>query len=115
LYLSLLAAVNSRAIDVPDLPELLRELRGLERRQGTAGRDKVDHGPGQHDDLANALAGLVHAVPAQRFGGVVLTGGMMQSEKERLGGVLVDDPLQRSALRWAAVERHSGGRGGLVI
>lgn len=62
LYLSLLAAVNSRALDVPDVPDLLRELRGLERRRGNSGRDRGDHAPGagQHDDLANSLAGLAH-------------------------------------------------------
>jgi hypothetical protein len=42
-----------------DLSDLLRELRGLERRRGTAGRDRVDHAPGQHDDRANAAAGAL--------------------------------------------------------
>jgi hypothetical protein len=35
---------------------LLRELRGLERRRGTSGRDRVDHRAGQHDDRANSAA-----------------------------------------------------------
>ena len=34
LYLDLLPRVNSRAVLLLDLPELLRELRGLERRRG---------------------------------------------------------------------------------
>jgi len=38
---------------------LLRELRGLERRRSSAGRDRVDHRPGAHDDLANAVAGAI--------------------------------------------------------
>lgn len=59
LYLELLATVNSATVELPDVPELLRELRGLERRRGTAGRDRVDHRPGAHDDLANAVAGVV--------------------------------------------------------
>jgi hypothetical protein len=42
-----------------DLPELLREFRGLERRRGTAGRDRIDHGPRGHDDQANAAAGAL--------------------------------------------------------
>src|SRR5207245_2093872 len=41
-----------------DLPDLLRELRGLERRRGT-GRDRADHRPGAHDDVAAAVAGVV--------------------------------------------------------
>ena len=59
LYLSLLAAVNSDRVELPDDPALLRELRGLERRRGSSGRDRVDHRPGSHDDRANAVAGLI--------------------------------------------------------
>jgi hypothetical protein len=62
LYLELLPLVNGGTIELPDFPELLRELRGLERRRGTSGRDRVDHVPGSHDDLANAVAGAAHLV-----------------------------------------------------
>jgi hypothetical protein len=63
LYLELLPLLNAGRVRLLDLPDLLRELRGLERRRGTAGRDRVDHPPGQHDDRANAVAGaLVLAV-----------------------------------------------------
>jgi hypothetical protein len=31
----------------------------LERRTSPGGRDRVDHGPGGHDDLANAAAGAI--------------------------------------------------------
>jgi hypothetical protein len=59
LYLDLLPAVNAGTVELPDVPELLRELRGLERRRGPSGRDRVDHRPGSHDDLANAVAGAL--------------------------------------------------------
>lgn len=66
LYLELLPLVNSGQVVLLDVPELLRELRGLERRRGTGGRDRVDHAPGAHDDLANAAAGaLVLAMQAR--------------------------------------------------
>jgi hypothetical protein len=55
-YLELLPLVNAGRAALLDVPELLRELRGLERRRGTQGRDRVDHQVGQHDDLANACA-----------------------------------------------------------
>ena len=58
LYLGLLPLVNAQRVSLLDVPELLRELRGLERRRGPSGRDKVDHRSGQHDDLANATAGV---------------------------------------------------------
>lgn len=59
LYLELLPLVNADRVRLLDVPDLLRELRGLERRRGTAGRDRVDHAPGQHDDRANAAAGAL--------------------------------------------------------
>ncbi|MBI3932394.1 MAG: hypothetical protein HY317_03185 [Acidobacteria bacterium] len=61
LYLELLPAVNAGRgrVELLDDAELLRELRGLERRRGTSGRDRVDHRPGAHDDRANAAAGAV--------------------------------------------------------
>jgi hypothetical protein len=37
---------------------LLTQLVGLERRTARGGRDSIDHAPGAHDDLANAVAGL---------------------------------------------------------
>jgi hypothetical protein len=43
------------AADDAQGPELLRELRGLERRSGGA-RDTVDHRPGAHDDRSNEAA-----------------------------------------------------------
>lgn len=67
LYLDLLAAVNSRSVEIPDEPALLRELRMLERRRGSSGRDRVDHPPGAHDDRANALAGLVANLAGPSF------------------------------------------------
>jgi len=60
LYLELLPVVNSGGIDLLDDAKLLRELRGLERRRGTTGRDRIDHHPGEHDDRANAVAGVVN-------------------------------------------------------
>jgi len=62
IYLDLLPAVNAEKVLLLDDAELLRELRGLERRRGTSGRDRVDHRPGQHDDRANAAAGALTLV-----------------------------------------------------
>lgn len=66
LYLELLPAVNAGTLELPDDDKLLRELRGLERRRGAAGRDRVDHRPGQHDDRANAVAGVVSLIACER-------------------------------------------------
>jgi hypothetical protein len=65
LYLELLPGINARRCVLLDDPELLRELRGLERRRGSSGRDRVDHRPGSHDDRANSAAGALVALLAQ--------------------------------------------------
>jgi hypothetical protein len=62
LYLELLPLINARAVTLLDDAALLHELRGLERRRGTAGRDHVDHRAGAHDDRANSVAGAVVSV-----------------------------------------------------
>lgn len=59
IYLETLPRVNARTVILLDVPELLRELRGLERHRGPSGRDRVDHASGAHDDLANAAAGAL--------------------------------------------------------
>src|SRR5262245_13314854 len=63
LYLAMLPRVNSGTLELLDLPDLTRELRGLQRRRGASGRDRVDHRPGAHDDRANAVAGLISLLP----------------------------------------------------
>jgi hypothetical protein len=68
LYLALLSHVNSGRIELPDDRVLLHELRGLERRRGSGGRDRVDHVPGAHDDRANVCAGLADLLLGRRRG-----------------------------------------------
>jgi hypothetical protein len=61
LYRDLLPSINSRRIDLLDHPRLISQLCGLERRTARGGRDSIDHAPGDHDDIANAVAGLAAA------------------------------------------------------
>ena len=63
-YLELVPLVYSRRVVLLDDADLLRELRGLERRRGASGRDRVDHRPGAHDDRAAAVAGAMVAAAA---------------------------------------------------
>ncbi|SDU29261.1 hypothetical protein [Halopseudomonas salegens] len=57
LYRDLLPLLNSGQVELPPLPVLHQQLVGLERRTSRGGRDSIDHAPGGHDDLANAVAG----------------------------------------------------------
>jgi hypothetical protein len=59
LYLSMVPAVNSGKVDLIDVPRLENQLIALERRTSRGGRDIVDHPPGAHDDVANAVAGAI--------------------------------------------------------
>jgi hypothetical protein len=63
LYRDLLPVINSRKLDLLDDLRLLTQLIGLERRTARGGKDSIDHAPGAHDDLANAVAGVVAAKP----------------------------------------------------
>jgi hypothetical protein len=67
IYLEALPLFNSGLVRLLDHPDLLRELRGLERRRGASGRDRIDHRPGQysHDDMANASCGALVLAAAQ--------------------------------------------------
>ena len=67
LYRDLLPLINSGRIRLLDHPKLINQLVGLERRVARGGRDSIDHGPGGHDDLSNAVAGL--ASIANRYPG----------------------------------------------
>ncbi len=59
LYGAFLPLVNAGRMELPDDRRLLSQLLGLERRTARGGRESIDHGPGGHDDLANAAAGAL--------------------------------------------------------
>jgi hypothetical protein len=68
IYRDCLPLLNSRKCQLLDNRRLLSQLHGLERRTARGGKDSIDHGPGQHDDLANSVAGAIvlashHDVP----------------------------------------------------
>jgi hypothetical protein len=58
LYRDLLPVLNSKKIDLLDNDRLVAQLVGLERRTARSGKDSIDHAPGAHDDLVNAMAGV---------------------------------------------------------
>ncbi|MEI9422213.1 hypothetical protein O7A70_13670 [Mesorhizobium sp. Cs1299R1N1] len=58
LYRDLLPALNSQTIDLLDVDKLVNQIVGLERRVARGGKESIDHSPGGHDDIANAVAGV---------------------------------------------------------
>ena len=66
IYKELLPLLNSGKIALLDHPRLIAQLCGLERRTARSGKDSIDHAPGAHDDIANAVAGALVRVEASR-------------------------------------------------
>ena len=87
IYLELLPAVNSGRVVLLDIPELLREFRGLERRRGTSGRDRVDHGVGAHDDRCNSAAGSLVAALGTSADGF----GFLEYARQQVESAKADD------------------------
>ena len=57
IYRDLLPLIN--AVDLLGNDRLQQQLIMLERRTARGGRDSIDHIPGAHDDVANAVAGAL--------------------------------------------------------
>ncbi len=70
IYLEMLPLLNTPGrVEILDHPRLLAQVGALERRTARGGHDSVDHPPGSHDDVANAVAGAV--VNVARHGGAL--------------------------------------------
>jgi hypothetical protein len=61
LYRDALPMLNSGRVELLDHPRLVAQLAGLERRTARSGKDSIDHAPGGHDDVANAVVGALLA------------------------------------------------------
>jgi hypothetical protein len=68
LYANLLPALNSGQVALLDNQRLIDQLCNLERTTVKGGRDRIDHPPGAHDDLANSLAGAVTSLLGGSYG-----------------------------------------------
>ena len=66
LYHDFLPLLNARRVELLNLPRLSAQLCSLERRTARSGKDSIDHGPGGHDDLANAVAGVLVGLDLDR-------------------------------------------------
>jgi hypothetical protein len=62
IYQDTLPLFTSARARLLDNRRLVSQFAGLERKTSSMGKDRIDHGPGGHDDLCNAAAGaLVNA------------------------------------------------------
>jgi hypothetical protein len=83
IYRDLLPVLNSGQAELLDHPRLIKQVLDLERRTARGGRDSIDHAPGSHDDLINAVAG------------VLVLGRDTSTAAERMKAMAEDAPGQR--------------------
>jgi hypothetical protein len=101
LYVGLLPLLNSRRIELLDNQRLTNQLVGLERRTQRSGRDSIDHPPGAHDDIVNAVAGVASKLIAKA-----------SYNLDALADTMPDDPLGIEHWRSLRLSTYlnSGGR-----
>ena len=108
LYLGFLALLNSRRVELLDHPKLVSQLVGLER--STRGAGKIDHRPGSHDDVANAVAGV--AAVNNKYGAYDFQFLGWQDEAERQEGVDKNTSAFKNRLLGFCNAMTNGGFGG---
>jgi hypothetical protein len=109
LYLSLLPLLNSARIELLDHQRLVAQLCGLERRTARSGKDSIDHVPGGHDDVCNAVAGaaVLSAQAAARPVSKIVAPGVWSKQAGWLG-----DPVPANKSTTARFyDYHANGGG----
>jgi hypothetical protein len=66
IYVNFLPLINSGRVRLLGNQRLVGQFLNLERTTSRAGRDSIDHAPGGHDDVANAVAGALLAATAKK-------------------------------------------------
>jgi hypothetical protein len=103
LYLNFLSLANSGRVELLDHGRLLSHFAGLQRRAGRSAKDCVDHARDAHDDLANAVAGVLVSLDLDRSPGLVDQGRLVQA-----GGSGYLAPLTRNASRDDDLRKQAG-------
>lgn len=75
-----------------NLPRLSAQLCGLERRTARSGKDSIDHAPGGHDDLVNAVAGVLVGLDLDRRQPLISLNDVFAADSQ---GACVAPPLPR--------------------
>jgi hypothetical protein len=83
LYRDMLPILNSGRAALLDDSKMVGQIVGLERRVARGGRESIDHAPGGHDDIANAVAGALNEISRPRSTGWFLTEYMPTNDPAR--------------------------------
>jgi hypothetical protein len=79
IYRGVLPLFMSGRARLLDNKRLVTQFAGLERRALPAGKDRIEHGPGGHDDLANACAGALELAARPAVNVVPMVGALIYS------------------------------------
>jgi hypothetical protein len=119
--LAALPAFTSGTVSLLDKSDVIDQLVNLRRKIGQAGKEQVLHMRGQHDDLANALCGLIHILtPLQPvafdFGGAGETWGVLTAPRRGFPGSIggtAEDAAYRAAM-FGIPYRQRGDSSGFI-
>jgi hypothetical protein len=118
LYHDFLPLANAKRVELLENTRLAAQLIGLERRTARSGRDSIDHSPGGHDDLANAVCGVLVGLDLDRRAPLVRSGDMLADGQgvplprvcDVLVAVLAADQSGQCAVAYWAYSPHTGYR-----
>jgi hypothetical protein len=82
LYHDALPLLNSKRVELLEHQRLSAQLCGLERRTSRAGRDSIDHSPGGHDDIANAVCGVLVGLELDRRPALIKRDDLLAAEQQ---------------------------------
>ena len=74
VYLAAIPLMSSKRVELLDNDRMVKEFRRLERKRGRGGKDAIQDG-GRHDDLANAIAGVIMSKPMMSPGAMPIAVG----------------------------------------
>ena len=118
LYHDFLPLANAKRVELLDVPRLAAQLIGLERRTARSGRDSIDHTPGAHDDLCNAVAGVLVGLDLDRRATLIRPDDMLANGRavplpracDIIVAMLAADHTGQCAVAYWAYSPHVGYR-----
>jgi hypothetical protein len=93
VYLDALPLFTPGRARLLDNDRLIHQFIGLERRTSRIGRDRVDHGPHGHDDVANSAAGALVLAAAVKAKPIILSDAALAKfrrmpQRDRFAGTM---------------------------
>jgi hypothetical protein len=116
IYGDFLPLANARRVELLDVPRLAAQLIGLERRVARSGKDSIDHTPGGHDDLCNAVCGVLVGLDLDRRAPLIRPDDMLAAGApvplpracDLIVAVLAADQQGQCAITYWAYSPHVG-------